>query len=78
MKTLFHYIAGAIFCIGLGILSFILRIPLRGRNTEFGPLEQTLSAVVIGIGVVYAFLAVREVLAWRDEPRPRRRNKRRP
>jgi hypothetical protein len=78
LKTLLHYIAGAVFCIGLGSAAFIFRVPLRGRGKEFGPLEQVLAAVVIGIGVVYAFLAVRECLAWRDERRPPRSRKRRP
>jgi hypothetical protein len=78
MKTLLHYVAGAIFCIGLGSVAFLWRVPLRGRGKEFGTLEQVLAAVVLGIGVVYAFLAVREYFVWRDEHRPRRRKKRRP
>jgi hypothetical protein len=77
LKTLLHYVAGAIFCIGLGSVAFILRIPLRGRGKEFGTMEQALAVVVLGIGVVYAFLAVRQYFAWQDERRPRRRKKRR-
>jgi len=60
LKTLLHYVAGAIFCIGLGSVAFILRVPLRGRGNEFGTMEQVLAVVVIGIGLVYAFLAVRD------------------
>jgi hypothetical protein len=78
LKKLLYYVAGAIFCIGLGIISFVLRVPLRGRGKEFGPLEQTLSGVIIGIGVVYGLLAVREFFLWRGQRRPRRRKKRSP
>ena len=77
LKALLHYIAGAVFCIGLGCAAFIFRVPLRGRGKEFGALEQALAAAVIAIGAGYTILAVREYLARREEGRPRGRKRRR-
>jgi hypothetical protein len=73
LKQLFHYVAGALFCIGLGCAAFIWRVPLRGRGKEFGTMEQLLAGVIIAIGCGYALLAGREYLALRNERRPRRR-----
>ena len=79
MKALLHYITGALVCIGLGSAVLILRVPLRkSAGGEFGTIDQVFASIILGIGVVYAFLAVRKCLSLRDEHRPRRRKKRRP
>jgi len=78
MKSLIHFIAGTIVCLAIGSTVLIARIPLRrSSRREFGPIDQVFALIIIGIGMVYAILAVRRYLAWRDEHRPRRRKKRR-
>jgi hypothetical protein len=77
LKALLHYCAGAIISISLGSAVLILRVPLRkSAGREFGTIDQVFAVIIIGIGVVYAFLAVRQYLVWWDENRRRRRKKR--
>lgn len=72
MKSLFHYFAGTIVCIGLGVAVLVLRVPLRkSAGREFGTIDQVFAVIIIGIGLVYAFLAVRKYLEWRDDHHPR-------
>ena len=70
-------VGGSIVCIGLGSAVLIWRVPLRrSARREFDTVDQIFALINIGIGVVYAFLAVRKYLDWRDEHRPRRPDRR--
>jgi hypothetical protein len=78
LKALLHYTLGAIFCLLLGSVALILRIPLRGRRRhDFGTADEILAWVVLLIGVGYTVMMVREYLAWKAERRWKRRGKRR-